>query len=98
MRATVRAYAALLDGKVVGLAGVMREARVGKFFVDYKPELEPYFSSPTAWRALVAAHRFATEYKGPIVAIAENAEGCRNLVRLGWIHLGGRYYGWPKQQ
>ena len=93
-KGTLRAYVALLDGQVAGFIGIVREQAVGKLFCDFKPELQPYLQSITIMRAVKASMKFAEQYKGPIVAIAEHAEGCRILHRLGWTHLKGDLYGW----
>ena len=91
---TVRAYIAELDGEVAGVIGVIREYNYGKFFADFKPELEPFLKSVTIMRTIKAALRFCDEYRGPVISVAEHAEGCRILTRLGFDHLEGRYYAW----
>ena len=83
-----------MDGRVVGIIGVAREYNIGKFFADFKPELEPYLKSLPIMRAIKQSLRFCDEYRGPVVAIAEHGEGCRVLHRLGFDHLEGAYYGW----
>ncbi len=83
-----------MDGEVVGLIGVVREQYVGKFFVDFKPILQPYLQSITIMRTVKASMQFVAQYRGPTVAVAEHAEGCRILHRLGWTHLEGELYGW----
>ena len=93
-RGTLRAYAAIMDGEVVGLIGIVREATVGRFFCDFKPKLQPYLQSITIMRAVKRSMEFADQYRGPVVAVAEHAEGCRILHRLGWTHLQGELYGW----
>lgn len=83
-----------MDGEVVGIIGVVRESEVGKLFCDFDPKLQPYLRSITLWRAVKASMRFCDEYRGPVVAIAGHAEGCRWLHRLGWTHLQGDVYAW----
>ena len=83
-----------LDGQLSGVIGVVRERNVGKFFCDYRPELQPHLRSITIMRAIKASLRFADQYQGPLIAIAEHAESCRILHRLGFTHLEGAYYGW----
>ena len=90
----MRVIVAEMDGEIVGVIGVVRELDLGKLFCDFKPKLQPYLRSITIMRAVKAAMRFADEYRGPIVAVAEHAEGCRILNRLGWTHLQGELYGW----
>jgi hypothetical protein len=90
----MKAYAVELDGEVVGCIGVVRERYYGKFFTDFRAELQPHLRSIKIMRVIKAAHRFCDEYRGPIIAVAEHAEGCRLLNRLGWTHLDGAIYGW----
>ena len=85
-----------MGGCVVGIIGIVREQGYGKMFVDIKPELQPYLQSITIMRAVKQAMRFADEYRGPIIAVAEDAESCRIMNRLGWTHLQGALYGWLK--
>ena len=91
---TLRALAAEMDGKVVGIIGVVREGPIGKYFCDFTPELEPYLTSMVIMRAIKKSMEFVHEYQGPLVSVAEHAEGCRILNRLGFTHLDGALYGW----
>ena len=95
-RGTIRSLSALIDGRVVGLLGVVREGPIGKYFCDISPELQPHLRSITIMRAIKASLELVKEYKGPVVAVAEHAEGCRLLNRLGFTHLDGEYYQWLK--
>ena len=90
----MRAIVALLDGKVVGVIGVVREVGIGKYFCDIHDELQPYLRSITILRAVKQSVEFCEDYKGPLVSIAEHGEGCKMLHRLGFIHLEGALYGW----
>ena len=91
---TLRATVAEMDGQIVGVIGIIREAAVGRFFCDFKPKLQPYLRSITIMRAVKDSMAYADQYRGPVVAIAEHAEGCRIMNRLGWTHLQGELYGW----
>lgn len=91
---TLRAYVAVLDGRVVGILGVVREGPIGKYFCDFKPEIEPFLRSMTIMRAIKRSMEFVYDYKGPLVSVAAHAEGCRILHRLGFTHLQGALYGW----
>ena len=93
-RGTIKALVALMDGELVGIAGVIRDGYIGRYFVDFKDELQPHLQSITLWRAIKESHRFCDEYRGPILAVAEHAEGHRLLNKLGWTHLEGDLYGW----
>jgi hypothetical protein len=83
-----------IDGEIVGIIGVVREGPIGKYFCDIKPELEPYLRSMSIMRAIKQSMEFVHEYQGPLVSVAEHAEGCRILNRLGFTHLEGALYGW----
>lgn len=85
---------AVMDGEVVGILGVVREGSIGKYFCDFKPELQPYLRSMTIMRAVKESMKIVENYKGPVLSLAEHAEGCRLLNRLGFNHLVGAYYGW----
>ena len=91
---TLQAFVAELDGEVAGIVGVVRELNYGKFFADFKPELTPFLKSVAIMRCVKGALRFCDEYRGPMIAIAEHAEGCRILTRLGFEHMEGRYFAW----
>lgn len=90
----MRALAAEMDGKCVGLIGVVREGNIGKYFCNFGPELQPHLKSLTIMRAIKASLRFCEQYQGPVIAVAEHGEGCRILNRLGFEHLEGAYYAW----
>ena len=90
----MRAIVVTQDDEVTGIAGVVRERDMGKFFSDYAPKLQPYLRSITVMRAVKEAVRLVKEYPGPVLAIARDAEGCRILHRLGFTHLYGAWYGW----
>ena len=90
----MRALVACLDGEVVGFIGVVREGPVGKYFCDISPKLEPYLRSMTIMRAIKQSMGFVKNYRGPVIALAEHAEGCRILNRLGFTHWEGEYYLW----
>lgn len=92
----MRAIVAEMDGEVVGVVGVVREGPIGKYFCDISPKLQPRLRSITILRAIKASMKLVEQYKGPVVAVAEHAEGCRILNRLGFIHLDGAYYQWLK--
>ncbi len=91
---SMRAYVAIMDGELVGVVGVVRERTYGKYFCDIRPELQPHLRSITIMRAVKASLRFADEYRGPLIAVADDAESCRLLNRLGFTHIQGALYGW----
>lgn len=93
-RGTVRALVAEMDGEVVGIIGIVREPQWGLFFSEFKPALQVQLKSITIMRAIKRALTFCDDYRGPVLAIAEDAESCRIMHRLGFTHLHGAWYGW----
>jgi hypothetical protein len=93
---TMRALVAVMDGRVVGFLGMVREGPIGKYFCDISPDLWPHVGSMAVLRAIKQSMKFVEDYKGPVIALAEHAEGCRILHRLGFTHLMGEYYTWLK--
>ncbi len=91
---TTRAIVAEMEGEIVGVIGIVREQLWGKFFSEFKPELQPHLKSITIMRAIKKALKFCDDYRGPVLAIAEDAESCRIMNRLGFTHLHGVWYGW----
>jgi hypothetical protein len=83
-----------MDGEVVGVVGVAKEVDYGKFFSDWKPRLQPYVRSITVWRAIKGAMEYVRNYRGPVMAVSQDSEGCVVLHRLGFTHLQGVWYGW----
>jgi hypothetical protein len=90
----MRANVVLIDGKPEGVIGVCREPDWGKFFSDTNPQLQPYLKSITVWRAITGAMEYVRAYRGPVLAVAQHADGCLWLHRLGFRHLQGAWYGW----
>jgi hypothetical protein len=93
-RRSLKANAIELDGQVVGMIGVVRHPEWGMFFTDYKPQLQPYLSSVTVWRAIKDGVAMIEQYKGPVLSVAEHVDGCINLNRLGFSHMQGAWYAW----
>lgn len=93
-RGTLQAISAVMDGRVVGIVGVSREGEIGKYFCDFKPELRPYLKSIVIMRAVKASMEIVRNYRGPVFSVAEHAEGCRILNRLGFTHSYGVIYEW----
>ena len=90
----MRADVAEMDGEIVGVIGISRDREHGLFFSDFKPSLQPHLKSITIMRAIKRALRFCEQYRGPVLAVAEDAESCRIMHRLGFTHLHGVWYGW----
>lgn len=97
-RQSMRANAIVLDGEVAGLVGVVRHKEWGVFFSDHKPQLRDHLSSVTVWRAIKDAMAIVESYRGPVMSIADDAESCIQLTRLGFQHLYGAWWGWLGQR
>jgi hypothetical protein len=85
---------ATIDGEVAGIIGISREGDIGKYFSEFKPELRPHLKSITILRAIKASLQIVRDYHGPVVAVAQDGEGCRILHRLGFDHIHGANYVW----
>lgn len=90
----MRANVAVMDGEVMGVIGISRHPEIGVFFSEFKPALQPYLKSITIMRAIKDALTMVREYRGPVLTIADDAESCRILHRLGFTHLHGAWHGW----
>lgn len=103
--ATVKAFAAILDGEVVGVAGIafggLSKARpVAEAFSEFKPALRPHLRSMAVLRAVKAVQAMIARTRPAPVAIADarhpNSE--RLLQRLGAVRIGaceqGEVYQW----
>ena len=94
--ASFRGIAVEIDGKVVGIAGVMHTPSL-QFFSQFSEELRAYPNS------LIMAARMMKEilgqYSSPVYSIAdENVDSSiRFLEHIGFEHYEGRVYRWDKQ-
>jgi len=93
-RGTTRATVAVMDGKVVGIIGITRGFDYGNFFSEFTEELRPHLRSVTIMRAIKDSLAYCEQYKGPVLALALDAEGCRIMNRLGFTHLHEGWYAW----
>lgn len=92
----MRANTALLDGEVAGMIGVAKHPEWGLFFAYNTEDLQPHLSSVTIWRCIKDVMKIVDQYSGPVISQASCVEGCINLNRLGFFHLHGPWYGWPR--
>jgi len=90
----MRAYVAEMDGKIEGVIGLKRDIDHGLYFSDFHEKLRPYLRSVQIMRAVKASMEFVKAYPGPVFTIAEDAESCRILRRLGFEHMTGEWYAW----
>lgn len=95
--ASFRGIAAEIDGKVVGIAGVMHTSSL-QFFSQFSDELRKYPKS------LIMAARMMREildqYSSPVYSIADESidSSSRFLEHIGFEHYEGRVYQWDKQR
>ncbi len=78
----------------MGIIGITKGCDYGTFFSDFTAELKPHLRSVTIMRAIKESLAYCKQYQGPVLALAEDAEGCRIMHRLGFTHLHGGWYGW----
>ena len=78
---TLRAMVILLDGRVAGIIGIARTGYSTRLFSEHRPELEPYLSSVTVWRAVKAALRFVDECRSSVYVVSSDP---RMMRRLGF--------------
>jgi len=83
-----------MDNKCVGLVGVSRGDKWGIYFSEFKEELRPHLRSLPIMRAIKDSLKYCDQYRGPVLSLAKDGEGCRILHRLGFTHLHGGWYGW----
>jgi len=91
--ASFRGVAAEIDGKVVGIAGVMHTPRL-QFFSKFSDELRRHPKSMI--KAAKMMKEMFGQYNSAIYSIAdENVESsARFLEYIGFEHYEGRVYRW----
>ena len=87
----MRAMVAILDGRVAGIAGIVREGPGYKLFSDSIPELEPHLRSITVLRAVKKVLQFTESSRLQVAAVSHNPD---LLLKLGFRHVGGDEYLW----
>lgn len=94
----MRAMVMLIDGALVGIAGVARWTSHGcyEFFSDLKPESRELLKCPTVIRHLLRIKPWIRECRLPVYAVAQadepNAE--RLLAHFGFRHETGALFKW----
>lgn len=76
---TLRVTVVLLDGRPVGLAGLSRTGLATWFFTEHSPELVPYLSTVTVWRAIKRALSFIAECRCTVYVISEDPKMMQRL-------------------
>lgn len=104
--ATVRAWALLLDGKVMGVLGIAygglaRERSVPEVFSESREEFAPYRNTMPVIAAIKDVMRLVKRTKPAPIAIADKRfpQSEQVLRRLGALRIGtceqGEIYQWP---
>lgn len=104
--ATVRAWALLLDGKVMGVLGIAygglaRERSVPEVFSESREEFAPYRNTMPVIAAIKDVMRLVKRTKPAPIAIADKRfpQSEQVLRRLGAVRIGtceqGEVYQWP---
>lgn len=93
VRESLRAICIKRDGEPVGIIGIAYERWQARFFFEHKDMTHEQMRR--MWRAVKAAMKFVHESKRPVVAIAENDHGHKNLTRLGFVRVTEDLYQWP---
>ncbi|MGE0151781.1 MAG: hypothetical protein AB7R90_04135 [Reyranellaceae bacterium] len=104
--ATVKAFAALLDGEVVGVAGIAfgglaRTRPAPEVFSEFSPALAPHLTSMPVLRAVKKLQAMITRTRPAPIAIADRRfpQSEDLLRRLGARHVDsceqGEIYQWP---
>lgn len=92
---TIRAVCIKRGAEPVAMIGIALEKGQSKFFSENRMT-ERERRSVTAWKAVKAAIELVKKNLTPVVALAECAEGRKNLTRLGFGCIGGDLYRWTK--
>jgi hypothetical protein len=91
-RETLRVICVKRDGVPVGFVGIAIEPFQARFFSEYRGLTCAELCR--GWRAVKAAMRYVRESRKPVVAMAENEQGHKNLQRLGFTRVTGDVYTW----
>lgn len=92
VRETLKAICVKRDGIPVGFVGIAIEPLQVRFFSEYRDMTCTELCK--SWRAVKAAMRYVRESRRPVVSVAQNDEGHKNLQRLGFIHVAEDVYTW----
>lgn len=104
--ATLRAWVAVLDGEVVGIAGIAygglsRSRPAPEAFSEFKPALAPHLGSAAVRRGIRRVVKMIRQTRPRPIAIAspDHPGAPALLKRLGAVRIGtceqGDVYQWP---
>jgi hypothetical protein len=91
---TMRAIVVLMDNEPVGMAGLVREQGMLKYFTEYKDELEPYLGTVAVLRPALKVMRWVRAAKIPVFSMASHDAGHRALQKVGFQHIQQEFYIW----
>lgn len=89
---TLKTICVKRDGVPVGFVGLAIEPQRARFFSEYRDLSCAELCR--GWRAVKAAMQYVRESHRPVVSVAENDQGHKNLQRLGFTHVTGDVYTW----
>lgn len=92
---TIKAVCIKRDSEPVAMIGVSIERGQSKFFSENRMT-DKERHTVTAWKAVKAAMGIVKKNITPVVALAECADGHKNLARLGFECVSGDIYRWVK--
>lgn len=91
-RETIRAICFKRDGVPVAICGLAIEPTRARFFSEH---LELSCKELVqCWRGVKMAMQLVRNSKRPVFAVAEHAQGHKNLSRLGFVLIEDDYYMW----
>lgn len=95
---TLKAIVVAQGPEILGVIGLAREATRAKFFSEIREDLRPRLKRMISLRTIWAAMELVRQSKLPVFAIAQEDEpdSHRVLKRLGFVHLEGDVYQWPR--
>lgn len=78
---TLKLMAIVLGDEVVGVIGLARTLHSTRLFSEHKPELVPYLSRVTVWRAVKAVLRWVDECACVVYVVSDDR---KMMERLGF--------------
>lgn len=92
VRETLKAICIKRDGVPVAFVGIAIEPLQVRFFSEYRDMSCAELCK--SWRAVKEAMRYVRESRRPVVAVAQDDHGHKNLARLGFTRIDEDIYTW----
>ena len=84
----------LMDDEPAGIAGLVREQGMLKYFTEYKDELEPYIGTVSVLRPALKVMRWVRNAKIPVFSISSSDTGRKAVEKLGFQNIQQEFYLW----